>query len=49
VDENAAGKIRKSITALVAILESGRKTLRWKLRAKLGERVRWYELPEEIG
>ncbi len=23
------------------------KTLRWKLRAKVGERKRWYELPEE--
>ncbi len=24
------------------------KSLRWKLRAKVGERRRWYELPEEI-
>lgn len=24
------------------------KSLRWKLRAKVGERVRWYELPEEV-
>ncbi|GBC86889.1 hypothetical protein HRbin12_00888 [bacterium HR12] len=24
------------------------KTLRWKLRARVGERVRWYELPEEV-
>jgi hypothetical protein len=23
------------------------KSLRWKLRARVGERVRWYELPEE--
>jgi hypothetical protein len=37
----------KSVSALFDILESGRKTLRWKLRAKVGERVRWYELPEE--
>lgn len=28
-------------------LESCPKTRRWKLRAKVGERVRWYELPEE--
>jgi hypothetical protein len=49
VDEDVAGEIKKSITELAAILESGRKTLRWKLRAKVGERVRWYELPEEIG
>ena len=25
------------------------KTMRWKLRAKVGDRVRWYELPEEVG
>lgn len=25
------------------------KTLRWKARARVGERVRWYELPEEVG
>jgi hypothetical protein len=24
------------------------KTLRWRLRATVGERVRWYELPEEV-
>jgi hypothetical protein len=25
------------------------KSTRWKLRARVGERVRWYEDPEEIG
>ena len=25
------------------------KTMKWKLRARVGDRVRWYELPEEIG
>ena len=25
------------------------KTIKWKLRAKVGERVQWYELPEEVG
>jgi hypothetical protein len=25
------------------------KTLRWRLRARVGERVQWYELPEEVG
>ena len=24
------------------------KSLRWRLRARVGERVRWYELPEEV-
>ena len=25
------------------------KSMKWKLRAKVGDRVRWYELPEEVG
>lgn len=25
------------------------KSRRWRMRAKIGERVRWYELPEEVG
>jgi len=25
------------------------KTIKWKLRAKVGDRVQWYELPEEVG
>jgi hypothetical protein len=25
------------------------KTLRWKIRSRVGERVQWYELPEEVG
>ena len=25
------------------------KSLRWKLRSRVGERVQWYELPEEVG
>jgi hypothetical protein len=25
------------------------KSLKWKLRAKVGDRVQWYELPEEVG
>jgi hypothetical protein len=25
------------------------KTIKWKLRAKVGDRVQWYQLPEEVG
>jgi len=32
---------------LVAVAEAAPKTRRFKLRARVGERVRWYELPEE--
>jgi hypothetical protein len=25
------------------------KPMKWKLRAKVGDRVQWYQLPEEVG
>ena len=49
VDEPATTRILKTVAGLEAILDSGRKSLRWKLRARVGERIRWYELPEEVG
>ncbi|MHB1908651.1 MAG: hypothetical protein ACYCQJ_07230 [Nitrososphaerales archaeon] len=38
IEENLA-KIKKAI-------EEAPKTFRWKMRARVGEKVRWYELPE---
>ncbi len=35
--------------ALRAYCDGCDKTLRWKLRAKVGDRVQWYQLPEEVG
>jgi hypothetical protein len=29
-------------------VEGGPKPLKWRLRAQVGDRVRWYELPEEV-
>jgi hypothetical protein len=34
--------------ALTATAEAVPKTMKWRTRARLGERVRWYELPEEV-
>jgi hypothetical protein len=34
---------------LLEIAETVPKGLKWKTRAKVGDRVRWYELPEEVG
>ncbi len=33
---------------LLEIAESAPKGVRWKLRSNIGDRVRWYELPEEV-
>lgn len=33
---------------LLDVAKSVPKSMKWKLRANVGERVRWYELPEEV-
>jgi hypothetical protein len=34
--------------ALTETAESAPKSMKWQLRARVGDRVRWYELPEEV-
>jgi hypothetical protein len=34
--------------ALLTAIAAGRKSLAWRARARIGERVRWYETPEEV-
>jgi len=41
------GYVTERIGALVATIDAHPKSLGWKARAVIGERVRWYELPEE--
>ncbi|HJZ47718.1 MAG TPA: hypothetical protein VKE41_11155 [Roseiflexaceae bacterium] len=49
-DLEAASKLTivERVGILRQALDSTPKSLKWKLRAKLGERVQWYELPEEV-
>jgi len=44
----AAETVAARLRQLRGNLDSVPKTRRWKLRARVGERVRWYELPEEV-
>jgi len=37
----------EQLAVLSKAIETVPKSLRWKARAKVGERVRWYEMPEE--
>lgn len=39
--------VAKRIGQLSAGIERAPKSIAWKMRAAIGERVRWYELPEE--
>ncbi len=34
------------LQALLSMIKSAPKSVRWKLRARVGEKVQWYELPE---
>ena len=40
--------VRSRVKELWAAVEAGPKPLRWKLRAQVGDRMPWYELPEEV-
>jgi hypothetical protein len=37
------------VTALRRAIDAAPKSTRWRLRARIGERVAWYEEPEEVG
>lgn len=45
---DAARRVEERIAALADAMERVGKTMRWKMRARVGERVQWYELPEEV-
>jgi hypothetical protein len=36
------------LDALRRALDEAPKSLRWRMRARIGERLKWYELPEEV-
>jgi hypothetical protein len=41
-------RVRRRLDAVLERIEQAPKSRGWKLRAKIGERKRWYELPEEV-
>src|SRR6266487_6643200 len=46
-ERNFPNYVTDRIDTLITDMEAHPKTLAWKARAMVGERVRWYELPEE--
>jgi len=47
LNEEDASSASEALRQIDQLLEKAPKTIRWKMRALLGTRVRWYELPEE--
>jgi hypothetical protein len=43
------GLLVSRLDALRREIDAAPKSTRWKLRARVGERVQWYEEPEEVG
>jgi hypothetical protein len=37
------------VAELRGAIDAGRKSTGWKLRSRIGDRVQWYEEPEEVG
>jgi hypothetical protein len=48
VPEEAAFDPLEQAAALLEFAHSVPKSSKWKLRARVGDRVKWYELPEEV-
>lgn len=46
LDTESQEVVRKRLQDLQTRIETVPKTTRWKLRARVGEKVQWYELPE---
>jgi hypothetical protein len=43
-----AEHVKQSLSELQARIEKEPKSRKWRLRARIGDRKRWYELPEEV-
>jgi hypothetical protein len=48
LSEQEQARVSRRIRALLERIEAEPKSWAWRLRARIGERVRWYELPEEV-
>ena len=46
--EECKERITERVGALLGRIEEEPKSFGWKVRSKIGERKRWYELPEEV-
>lgn len=45
---NPEGEVAEKLRKILQAVESAPKTLKWKMRAKVGRKVKWYQEPEEV-
>jgi hypothetical protein len=48
-DRPARFDVLAQIDSFQSAIDHAPKSMRWKIRARVGERVQWYEEPEEVG
>jgi hypothetical protein len=48
IEADRKQRIGDRVATLKERIEEEPKSLKWRMRAKIGERKRWYELPEEV-
>jgi hypothetical protein len=49
LDAEIPTRASATVDSLLGVIDAQPKTRGWKLRAKVGDRVQWYELPEDPG
>lgn len=49
LDDALVAIIEARVAALAQAIETAPKSRRWRMRARIGDRVRWYETPDEVG
>ncbi len=48
MEEREHDTLRARLGGLEAAIETAPKSMKWKMRERVGEKVKWYELPEEV-
>lgn len=48
MDAHEAQTLRTRVNELESALQNSPKSMRWKMRDRVGDKVKWYELPEEV-
>jgi hypothetical protein len=48
LSEADRARVAERITGILAAMQRASKSVKWKARARVGDRVRWYEEPEEV-
>lgn len=47
LDEPAGSAVGERVSDIRKAISASSKSMKWKARARVGDRVRWYELPED--